>query len=163
MQANTMELTRTVRSMRAQMAEWTVILDRMERELEDHQTSGHSTVMCPSSTAAEFGYEFMGQSFSAHDGADVLLSILRLFAKQAPEFPERFRRAVEPLGRTRPYVARSPESVYPGKPRLRKFTKVFAPGWYIGTNESNDKKVELVRTACQTFGVRFGRDLKVRM
>jgi hypothetical protein len=29
----------------------------------------------------------MGQSFSAHDGADVLLSILRLFAKQAPEFP----------------------------------------------------------------------------
>ena len=119
--------------------------------------------MCPSSTAAEFGYEFMGQSFSAHDGADVLLSILRLFAKQAPEFPERFRRAVEPLGRTRPYVARSPESVYPGRPRLRKFTKVFAPGWYIGTNESNDKKVELVRIACQTFGVRFGRDLKVRM
>jgi hypothetical protein len=89
--------------MRVQMAEWTVILDRMERELEDHQTSGHSTVMCPSSTAAEFGYEFMGQSFSAHDGADVLLLILRLFAKQAPEFPERFRRAVEPLGRTRPY------------------------------------------------------------
>lgn len=120
MQANTMELTRTVRSMRAQMAEWTVIFDRMERELEDHQTSGHSTVMCPSSTAAEFGYEFMGQSFSAHDGADVLLLILRLFAKQAPEFPERFRRAVEPLGRTRPYAARSPETVYPGRPRLRK-------------------------------------------
>jgi len=84
------------------MAEWTVILDRMERELEDHQTSGHSTVMCPSSTGSRVGYEFMGHRFLRMTAPTVLLSILRLFASRLRNSHERFRRAVEPLGRTRP-------------------------------------------------------------
>lgn len=163
MQANTMELTHNVLSLRAQIEEMTRTLGCMERELERQQMPRQSPAISASPVAAGFGYEFMGQWFPARDGTDAFLSILRRFAKQAPEFPERFSRAVKTIGRTRPYVARSTEAVYPGRPRLRKFTKVFAPGWYVGTNESNDKKLQLIRIACQTFGVRFGRDLKVRM
>ena len=67
------------------------------------------------------------------------------------------------FGRKRPYVARTVDAVYPGKPQLIKFAKLFAPGWYIGTNESNDKKRALLCIACQALGFRFGKDIKVRM
>lgn len=163
MHANTMQLKQDVQSLRAHIEEMTRTLGRMEHEIERQQTPRRSTAISPSPAAARVGYEFMGQWFPARDGTVVLLSIIRQFAKQDPEFPERYKRNLEPIGRTRPYVARSPEAVYPGRPELRKYTKTFAPGWYVGTNESNDKKLELIRVACQTFGVCFGRDLKVQM
>lgn len=157
-----MDMSDTVRSLRAQVAELTRTLGRMERQLERQQLP-RTPVVVSLPVGAEISYELWGQRFSARNGNDVLVSILRHFAELVPEFPERYSQSVRTLGRKRPYVARTVEAVYPGKPKLWKFTEVFAPGWYVGTNESNDKKLDLLRVACQTIGIRFGKDLKVRM
>lgn len=157
---HTIDMSDTIRSMRVQVAELTRTLGKMERQLERQQSpQTPTTVSLP--VGAEVGYELWGQRFAARNGNEVLVSILRHFAELAPEFPERYSRAVKTLGRKRPYVARTVEAVYPGKPGLWKFTEVFTPGWYVGTNESNDKKLDLLRIACQTLGVRFGKDLKI--
>lgn len=156
------DMSDSVRSMRAQVAGLARTLDRMERELERRQppkTSKAATRL----TGAEIGYELWGQTFSARTGNDVLVSVFRIFSELVPEFPEQYSQAVKTLGRKRPYVARTSHAVYPGKPELWKFTQEFAPGWYVGTNESNDKKLDLLRVACQVIGVQFGTDLKVRM
>ncbi|MBK1719315.1 hypothetical protein [Thiocystis violacea] len=158
----TIDISDAVRSMRVHVAELTQKLRRMERALEHQQSRPTQKAVCLA-LETEFGYELWGQRFTARNGNDALVSILRHFAELAPEFPEQYSRAVKTLGRKRPYVARTVEAVYPGKPGLWKFTEVFAPGWYVGTNESNDKKLDLLRIACQTIGLRFGKDLKVRI
>ncbi len=156
------DMLERVRSLRAQVAEFNRTLGKMERALEGQPSPRTTTVLCLP-VEVETGYELWGQRFSARNGNEVLVSILRHFAELVPEFPERYSRTVKALGRKRPYVARTVEAVYPGKPKLWKFTEVFTPGWYVGTNESNDKKLDLLRVACQIVGVRFGTDLKVRM
>jgi hypothetical protein len=89
--------------------------------------------------------------------------VLKEFAELEPNFPELFSLGVSNLGRTRPYVARTKKDVYPGKPQLKKYAKRFVPGWFVGTNESNEMKQTLLRVACKVLGLRFGEDLKVRM
>jgi len=42
-------------------------------------------------------------------------------------------------------------------------TTEFAPGWFVGTNETNGKKAELLRIAIDVLGFLWGHDLKVRM
>lgn len=49
------------------------------------------------------------------------------------------------------------------KPGLWKHTEPFAPGWLVGTNESDAKKRELLELACQVMGLRFGRDVQAWM
>jgi len=151
-----------LQSLHTHVAELALTLDRMERELERYSPPQRLPV-ASQSAGSDFGYELWGQRFSARNGNDVLVSILRHCAELFPEFPERYSRAVKTLGRKRPYVARNVEDIYPGKPGLQKFTEAFAPGWYVGTNESNEKKLQLLRVACRTLGIRFGKDLKVRM
>jgi hypothetical protein len=143
---HTIDMSNTIRSMRVQVAELTRTLGKMERQLERQQSPRTPTVVSLP-VGAEVGYELWGQRFTARNGNEVLVSILRHFAELAPEFPERYSRAVKTLGRKRPYVARTVEAVYPGKP----------------TNERNDKKLKLLCVACQTLGIRFGKDLKVWM
>ncbi len=158
-------LPSTVRNLRTQLAELTRTLGHMERALERQYAPPKPQVTRATSTQpkAGFGYVLFDQAFSARNGNEVLVSVLRHFAELDPEFPERFSQVVRTLGRKRPYVARSADMVYPGKPQLSSFTESFAPGWYVGTNESNDKKRALLRVACQALGFRFGKDLKVRM
>jgi hypothetical protein len=42
-------------------------------------------------------------------------------------------------------------------------TVEFVPGWYIGTNENNATKLKLLQLACRVIGLRFGRDVEMRI
>ena len=97
------------------------------------------------------------------DGGAILVEVLRHFAELEPDFPERYSHVVRNLGRKRPYVARTREDLYSGKPDLLVQTTKFAPGWFVGTNESNEKKLALLRCACQVIGLKWKRDLIVKM
>lgn len=109
------------------------------------------------------GYRLFGQDFPARNGTDTLISVFRQFAELEPRFPERFALAASQLGRTRAYVGRSPQAVYPGKPKLWAATAEFAPEWYLGTNENSTTKLKLLQVACQVLGLRFGGDLQIRL
>lgn len=109
------------------------------------------------------GYWLFGQEFQTRNANETLAALFRHFAEFAPEFPERFRQKARTIGRSRCYVGRTPQDVYPDREQLWEMTAQFAPGWYIGTNENNATKLKLLRVACRVIGLRFGKDVEVRM
>ena len=110
------------------------------------------------------GYTLLVQQYHARHGNEILIEVLRHFAELDEAFPLRFCSAVRRKGRKRPYVAQSREALYPGKEKLiRQATAEFAPGWFVGTNEGNGKKLELLSVACDVLGLVWNHDLKVSM
>ena len=109
------------------------------------------------------GYRLFGQDFPTRFSKDAFVGLFRHFAELEPAFPERFQLAASSIGRSRRYVGRTPQEVYPARPRLWKQTEPFAPGWVVGINESDDRKRQLLKLACQVVGLRFGRDVQVWM
>jgi len=152
--------SRQLVTLKSQLAVLSRTISKLQRELEPPAPRP------PSARAAHSiapGYRLYGQDFAARNGNDILASVLRHFAELEPEFPERFCEAARRLGRSRRYVGRSPQEVYPNKPKLWASTVEFAPDWYVGTNENNETKLKLLRSACRMLGLRFGADLQVRM
>jgi hypothetical protein len=43
---------------------------------------------------------------------------------------------------------------------IRQHAVEIVPGWFLGTNISNQDKVRLLRRACDALGLEFGDDLK---
>lgn len=107
-------------------------------------------------------YTLDGETRRFRKSADLLGAIFAVFAENDPRFCEEFRRRHR--GRTREYVAKSPEDLYPGSPHLAKSEFRELPGGYfIGTNMGTAKKMDLIRWACEVAGVRFGQDLTVEL
>lgn len=117
----------------------------------------------PATRPLQSGYRLFGQDFPTRFAKDTFVGLLRHFAELEPTFPARYQQAARGIGRSRHYVGRTPQEVYPMKPGLWKHTEFFAPGWLVGTNESDVKKRELLKLACQVMGLRFGRDVQVWM
>lgn len=107
-------------------------------------------------------YTLDGETRRFRKSAHLLGAIFAVFAEKDPRFCEEFRRRHR--GRTREYVAKSPEDLYPGSPHLAKSEFRELPGGYfIGTNMGTAKKMDLIRWACDVARVEFGRDLKVEL
>ena len=160
MRTGSNQLPETVRALRAQLAQLNQTLAHLERNLSrKDRPVGSSTT--PRTTG--FFYELFGQRFRVADGTELLVEVLRHFAEFDSNFPEAYRATLRPLGRVRPYVARSRDALYPGHPDLHAQSAEFAPGWFVGTNESNLKKRDLLRIACDVIGLRWNVDLKVNM
>ena len=115
----------------------------------------------PATLAPRSGYRLFGQDFQTRCAKETFVALLRHFAELEPAFPARFQQAARGIGRSRRYVGRTPQEVYPMKPGLWKHTEPYAPGWLVGTNESDAKKLELLKLAFQVMGLRFGRDVQV--
>jgi hypothetical protein len=147
-------------SLRAQIAALNHTLDGLQRDLRAPEPARPAK---PVPVRQAPGYRLFGQDFPARNGNDVMVSVFRQYAELEPGFPERFAQAASRLGRTRAYVGRSPQAVYPGKPKLWAATVEFVPGWYLGTNENNATKLKLLRAACRVLGLRFGGDLQIRL
>lgn len=109
------------------------------------------------------GYKLFGQWFRAFTGNDIFVCVLRHFSEFDPTFPELFASRMGSVGRTRSYVAKRIEDLYPGRTDLSHYNKQFATGWYVGTNESNTKKLRMLKIACEVMDIRYGIDLCVRM
>jgi hypothetical protein len=117
----------------------------------------------PAPRPLQSGYRLFGQDFPTRFAKETFVGLLRQFAELEPALPARFQKTAGAIGRTRRYVGRTPQEVYPMKPGLWKHTESFAPGWLVGTNEGDDKKRQLLKLACQVMGLRFGRDVQVWM
>lgn len=114
-------------------------------------------------TPAAIGYTFDGRFFPCRNGRDVLVNVFEALAQRDPSFLERF--AARPKhGRTRRYLARSPEELYPGRPDLARehFSKLQS-GWYVGTNVSHAQIERILEMACEVSNLRFGKELVVNV
>lgn len=109
------------------------------------------------------GYIFDNQFTPCRNGREVLVAVFETLAKRDSTFLERF--AARPKhGRTRRYLARSPEELYPGRPDLaHEHSFKLQSGWHIGTNVSHAQIERIIEMACEVSGVRFGKELVVNV
>lgn len=151
----------------AQLTQLQMQLAALQQTIAGLQRGLEAPPPAPATSAAtrapRSGYRLFGQDFPTRFAKETFVGLLRQFAELEPTFPARFQQAAATIGRSRRYVGRTPQEVYPMKPGLWKHTEPFAPGWLVGTNESDAKKRELLELACQVMGLRFGRDVQVWM
>ncbi len=109
------------------------------------------------------GYTLDGRFTACRNGREVMVSVFEAFAARDASFLERF--AARPKhGRTRRYLARTPEELYPGRTDLaREHSVKLKSGWYVGTNVSHAQIERIVEMACEVSRVRFGKDLTVNV
>src|SRR5437773_887136 len=82
------------------------------------------------------GFEFDEQFHPARNARETLIGIFETFTKRDPSFPERFA-SLPKHGRTRRYLARDPDDLYPGRPDLvHDHSKQLDSGWWLSTNHS---------------------------
>jgi predicted type IV restriction endonuclease len=110
---------------------------------------------------AAIGFTLQGRFVPCRNGKDVLVKVFEALASQDQTFLESF--AARPKhGRTRRYLARSPDALYPGRPDLaQEHSHKLTSGWFVGTNVSHAAIERIIEMACEVARLRFGRDLLV--
>ena len=112
---------------------------------------------------AQVGFILSGQTHPARNARDVLVKVFAALADRDPMFLERFA-TLPKHGRTRRYLARSRDELYPGRPDLvRDFSYEVRPGWWLGINLSRNAIERIVKMACEVAGLTYGGDLKVNL
>lgn len=109
------------------------------------------------------GYTLDGDFTACRNGKEVLVSVFEAFADRDASFLERF--AARPKhGRTRRYLARTPEELYPGRADLaRECSFKLKSGWFVGTNVSRAQIERIIEMICEVARVRYGKDLLVNV
>jgi len=111
----------------------------------------------------QVGYTLDGSTHPARNGRDVLTSIFEKLSKNDQTFLERFA-ALPKHGRTRRYLARKRDDLYPNRPDLaRAHSYKLTTGWWLGVNVSKKQIEKIVRMACDIAGLRYGVDLKINL
>lgn len=109
------------------------------------------------------GFTIQGRWVACRNGREVLVAVFEALADRDPTFLERF--AARPKhGRTRRYLARSAEELYPGRPDLaREFFAKLKSGWFVGTNASHAAIRQIIEMACEVAALRYGVDVVVHI
>ncbi|MEW6543888.1 MAG: type I restriction endonuclease [Nitrospirota bacterium] len=112
---------------------------------------------------SSIGFVLNGTHVSARNAIEVLIAVLEELAKRDASFLDRFA-ALPKHGRTRRYVARRPEELYPGRPDLaRDYSVQLTSGWWVCTNLSRAAITRIIEMACEVARIVFGRDLVVTL
>lgn len=109
------------------------------------------------------GFVLNGKHYSARNARDALVRVFNELADRDPTFMERFA-TLRKHGRTRRYLTRSMEELYPGRPDLaRGFSYELRPGWWLGINLSRNGIERIIEMASEVAGLRWQVDLKVNL
>jgi hypothetical protein len=115
----------------------------------------------PDNTVGMIGgswFRLDGQLHQVRNAKEVVLGVLRELERRQPGFLERCARHDENQGRTRSYIARRAEELYPGRPDFAQngdmYTQI-VPGWLLMTNFSNQVKRSILTLAAQVAGIRL--------
>jgi predicted type IV restriction endonuclease len=109
------------------------------------------------------GFVFDGQSFTARNALDVLKGVFEALAKRDAGILERFA-ALPKHGRTRRYLARNSNDLYPGRPDLvREYSIQLKSGWWLSTNHSRATIERIIEMACDVAHLKYGKDLQTNL
>lgn len=117
----------------------------------------------PRTLALDFvGFSLFGEIHKCRNAIEVLEGIFRSLDERDSGFLERFANHPKPSRWKRPYLARSRDALYPGKPELARsgYGRELVSGWWIDTNLDNAKKATLIEMACDVADIRRDRDLR---
>lgn len=109
------------------------------------------------------GFVLNGRFHAARNARDVLVRMFGELANRDAMFLERFA-ALPKHGRTRRYLSRSREELYPGRPDLvRDFSHEVRPGWWLGVNLSRNAIERILEMASEVAGLRWNLDVNVNL
>lgn len=115
------------------------------------------------STSQPIGFVLQGQNHPGRNACDVMISVFEALSALDPSFQERFT-SLPKHGRTRRYLSRSSEDLYPGRPDLcREYSEQLRSGLWISTNHSKATIRRIIEIACDVAGLQFGSDLIVNI
>jgi len=98
---------------------------------------------------------------SYRNAKEAMVIVLRELATADPSFLERCSQHPDAQGRTRRYIARTAEELYPDRPDLRDHQASLPGGWLVATNLNNVLKKTIIRLAAEVAGLKFGKDIVV--
>lgn len=107
------------------------------------------------------GYRLRGTWTPTASANDLLIGVLQTLAMENPDFLPQLAAHANARARTRVYLSQNRNDLYPGRPDLTHFSSEITPGWYVGTNISNQQKIQLLRNACEVAGITYGVDLVI--
>ena len=115
----------------------------------------------PNGASVEVGFNLLGRFTPCRNARDVLVSAIESLAARDGSFLDRFI-SLPRHGRTRRYVARERTALYPGRPDLAsEHSHQLKSGYWLGINISRHQVEQILQTACDVAGLRFGSDLTV--
>lgn len=106
------------------------------------------------------GFTLQGVDVDARTAVDVYRRVIAALIEQNAGFASRF---AEMGGRTRAYLARDRETLFPGRPDLQDQSAEMPGGWLLGLNLSRNDIEKRLRLACDAADLRFGQDLILRL
>jgi len=108
---------------------------------------------------SQIGYVLKGKHYSAKNGRNVLVEVMKLLSKSDPNFLSGF--AARKDGKRRRYIAQAQNDLYPGRPDLSHLSEEIYPGWWVGTNYGKPGIKTILGLACEVAGITFGTDLVI--
>jgi hypothetical protein len=147
-------------------------MGKSENVLTGHVSLAENTVPTklnsgagPSRSGATSGpravtYKIFGEERGAGTANSALVDVLSAISKGKEDLLPKLAAAVQ--GNTRNHIARTVQEIYPARPDLARAVE-FTPGWLIGLNIANREKVQIVKKACETFGLQMGKDVEIRL
>ncbi|MBM4289359.1 MAG: hypothetical protein FJ135_14665 [Deltaproteobacteria bacterium] len=112
---------------------------------------------------SSIGFTLDGQHYPARSARDVLENVFETLTKRDTTFLERFA-SLPRHGRTRRYLARNPEDLYPGRPDLaRDHSLQLSSGWWLSTNHSRATIERIIEMACDVAHIKYGKELQANL
>lgn len=106
------------------------------------------------------GYEIRGQFVSCRNAIEVLRRLFDDLGARDPSFLMRFA-GLPKHGRSRRYLARNREELYPGRDDLcREYALQVGATWWMSTNHSRATIARIVEMAGDVAGLRRGQDFR---
>jgi len=106
-----------------------------------------------------YGFVFKGEKYIASNAIEVLVKVLEKLSSLDSTFLIQF--ASRKHGKSRRYIAKNADELYPGREDLIHFSQQLSSGWWVGTNYSRSSIKKIIKMACEVAGISFGRDLIV--
>lgn len=120
----------------------------------------------PRSTPAssgQTGFSFDDRFHSTRNAIDTLRQVFDLLAARDSTFPDRFA-GLPKHGRSRRYLARNPQELYPGRDDLvREYSIKLSSGWWMSTNHSRATIARIIEMACEVAGIAYGKSLVAKL
>ncbi|MBK7490673.1 MAG: hypothetical protein KBF68_01060 [Nitrosomonas sp.] len=112
---------------------------------------------------SSIGFMLNGKFFSARNALGVLEGFFEEINKHDATFLERF--ALLPKhGRTRRYLAKNPDDLYPGRPDLvRDHSTQLTSGWWLSTNHSRTTIKRIIEMASGVANLKFEKDIQINI
>lgn len=112
---------------------------------------------------SSIGFVLKGQNYAARSAREVLEGVFEALAKCDATILERFA-ALPKHGRTRRYLAKNSNDLYPNRPDLvRDHSMQLTSGWWLSTNHSRATIERIIGMACDVAHLKYGKDLHANL